>query len=1824
MSFGKRTIALCLSIAMIIQLLPFNVMATENEIQVSKDEQNVTITAHANKTVTVKEKEDSPIEPVEGSLLVVTDVFDINRDYEQNCEIMVTNPSNEAKQFYLEADNDKYSDLSYQFIGSGSPDASMFIAAGESVTVTLSIFAQNAEKDTYYIPITAYVLENNEYAEDAKQSITLNCEIPTLDLSWNLDSSSKTSLSQTYTITNNGDKLTDLAITASDELKDYVSFSPIISNHELKEGASVQFTVSPDLVKMKNEKLDKLRGKLIASCAGKTSEHNCDFDTKGQKITTTTMGELALKQDGNSISKFEIISDNSFMKYYKGTDYVDVSDNTTQTDILDGKQQFNIEYDTSVDLGIKNPANFQIQMKSLKIDKNESIDTEPIVEINPNGNEIKINTKLVMTSTEYQSMLGECFSGKSVRNAKAYSSKEDIVEKGERFLLDTTFQANDILSLVGSDNDFLGGLSDAYDFCNMIEDGIDVWDVSHDPSISEEYKYNYLAITLMQTILTGGKAAVSIANPLIGTMFSLLTLPLGLMLNEMKDQLKKEMISASELYYYLLGHQCTNRGSVSAKFYVPDYTKGTKKPSMHASSRMSGNGYVNKQETNYNVTLNGKPAGTTQNSGLTDVLMTEIPTNNLIPGEENTIVFDYDTSPGSHSVTTDTKITLMYPNDTEIAYIGEPDDLQDVRTKPDFAVYSENIYANDPIIGEETNLHFNIYNIGSRGGWFTIICKDADTEDIIYTEENHYLSAFSSEQFTVPWIPQKENTNIEVNIENTSIDLEERDKYAANDNTHSVHDDRNNHATQLISARKRLAPKIQSITADHIYENEPFSAIVNVTQCSDLVDAVFTYNGTEIKTKSTGSGKTRRYCLYFDKGMPNGKYTVNAEFKYNSSAAKEETSNESVDFTVSKRPLIVPYSNAISSTLLHGKYLEFSVFNIDNLVRTEITVDSGDKAELTPTDSTDSRKDYSVNMSAYSEGEHNVFINMYYTDYDGKELVESGKITVKLLSEKESYYMFSLSENIANANPKFSVYRNSYSKADITVDATENGYKFLKTLDMVNNPSNYSLVVAYDFGVIVKGLDIDGNLIDETECHTLTTIKSDTDQITYAAITRLPGSDYGSVTIPVSLDTPIILSPGTYGLRINGKVDEISFYRDISINVSDYDQEIDLNNFALVYYLDAAHAGSSVDEYRAKLCVHSDYGWNYTYMDIDSDTENNILKCYSSYEWFMSQVNESKQTYLLVYSNTEAYFIPIKDEAKGVKQRKETITLDKSALKKVSIINNNENLSVGRVNITWNDLSADLYGDTFYIPDGEYKLQVGLTDGSQTFSSEQTVNISEDCEVIVGEDINVTYSNVTVNWSDAFDTTSILSCYNTSKNWNSSWEIESGDTIKVLDGECTFRIELTCRGIPLTFTKEMNTEGNDMIIEIGDNLTGDFLASFTDEYEAEESICFSVTNVSDLNGNKLYNSYFDTQLNGEIVYTDIGNADKIFTVPIHADDLYDIYTNLPNEPGTYSVDVKLNVDFPKEELMYNVTINDSYADISGAGRYENGAIVTINAGKRDNYNFTGWTSSDVTFDNPNSKTTTFIMPAMDVSVTAQWNYNGSVLLKPGVPPSLSVSPEPSVPPSPSTSPEPSVPPSPSTSPEPSMSPKPNTSPTVPPTKIPTRVPSKEKPVNGTNLKGGKAYYNVSKKGTAKYLKPTTKNLKSVTIPLTVKIKGVTYKVTSVADKAFLNNKKLRKVTISNNIITIGNSAFQGCKALKTMTIGKRVRIIGKKAFYDDSKLKTITVKSTFLKKVGGKAFYGIHKKAMIKVPKKKLSAYKKLFKNKGHKRTVQIKKDSLQ
>ena len=131
------------------------------------------------------------------------------------------------------------------------------------------------------------------------------------------------------------------------------------------------------------------------------------------------------------------------------------------------------------------------------------------------------------------------------------------------------------------------------------------------------------------------------------------------------------------------------------------------------------------------------------------------------------------------------------------------------------------------------------------------------------------------------------------------------------------------------------------------------------------------------------------------------------------------------------------------------------------------------------------------------------------------------------------------------------------------------------------------------------------------------------------------------------------------------------------------------------------------------------------------------------------------------------------------------------------------------------------------------------------------------------------------------------------------------------------------------------------------------------------------------------------------------------------------------------------------------------------------------------------------------------------------------------------------------------------------------------------------PKVGTTYLVSGSTYKVTKAGAEVMVYKTSKVARSATIPATIKAKGITYKVTAIGTKAFNGNKKLKKVTIGANIKKISNNAFFKCKSLKMVTI-KSVLLTKKTA--------------------NKKAFKGVNKKMVIKVPKKMKKAYVKIFK----------------
>ena len=652
----KKCLAILLAVTMtVLLILPgMTVLAS------SKDA--VTVTATSDNPITITPKATLPEEKdTNGTLDLTGGTFDIARDYAQKCMVTVTNNGSTSAEYYLTVSN-TYSDIYLNFVRSGSVDIPLVIAAGESQQIQLDVFTQNAQKGQYTLPVYAHVVEDGGETIDAMTTVYLNVPTVNLRVSFSKKSSDPNTLAQVFTLKNNGSSVSDLTVKADDSLKDYVFFSPGYCTYPLKSGETIEFTVSPDLYKMKTNNLTKLEGRLIASAGGSETSVAVSFDTQGQEITTTTMGKL-------------------------------------------------VEYQFTI-----------------------------------NGNSLITNKR------------------------RDLPTHVDPIET----------------------------------------------------------------------------------------------------------------------------RQCTNAGKVSVEKYVnsigkqssistSDESKDTIR--LFLTSRMYGGNYVDKTETNYDYYINGKLVSRSHNSGLTELSIAELPIDNIKFGATNTIIRDYDTNPGSHFVTSDTQLILVYPEDTPISYIGSPDSLPDYRPLPDFCVYSENIFNATPEIvkGVESELTVNIYNRGSSEGTFNIEIKDGN--EVIYQEENHELEGFSGDVISFAWTPTQNSHTITVNLTNTTEGMPDRSES-------------NNSASRTFSVRQRQVPRINSITPDYVVEGESI-VYATVSNYADVTKAEFYVDGelyTGEVSSSVYSGATRYWIN--DSGLNQGEHTIRVVIYYINDDDEEVSVESSKDLSV--------------------------------------------------------------------------------------------------------------------------------------------------------------------------------------------------------------------------------------------------------------------------------------------------------------------------------------------------------------------------------------------------------------------------------------------------------------------------------------------------------------------------------------------------------------------------------------------------------------------------------------------------------------------------------------------------------------------------------------------------------------------------------------------------------------------------------------------------------------------------------------------------------------------------------------------------------------
>ena len=183
-------------------------------------------------------------------------------------------------------------------------------------------------------------------------------------------------------------------------------------------------------------------------------------------------------------------------------------------------------------------------------------------------------------------------------------------------------------------------------------------------------------------------------------------------------------------------------------------------------------------------------------------------------------------------------------------------------------------------------------------------------------------------------------------------------------------------------------------------------------------------------------------------------------------------------------------------------------------------------------------------------------------------------------------------------------------------------------------------------------------------------------------------------------------------------------------------------------------------------------------------------------------------------------------------------------------------------------------------------------------------------------------------------------------------------------------------------------------------------------------------------------------------------------------------------------------------------------------------------------------------------------PTPELTATPSPSPMNTLMLEPTATPSpmSTLSPEPTVTPSPTPMSTPT--PEPTVTPSPTLTNTPTPEPTVTPSPTPTNTPTPV-PIFKTSIEDGV----VTIHGLL------DKNTEVVEIPEILEGSSNI----AIADEAFRNCDKLKKVTMSGNVMSIGEDAFESCGSLETVTLCNGIKCIGKSAFGSCRKLKEIVV-----------------------------------------------------
>ena len=217
--------------------------------------------------------------------------FSIERDYNQSVFIDVKNTDTKPHELLMQVSGVPQ-DLALNFVGEGSVDQRIALLPGEARSIELVFHAQDALSEEYSILMNL----TNLGAEPITDSAVVNLKVhfPVIDYSIEEVKSDPYTLAKTLRITNRGDPLSDLSVSASRDLADLLVFSPSVDHSYLGTGQSLEFVAEPVLY----EGFTGAEGAITASAAGASRNLSVQFAVPpGKSIFVGQQPEMAIAFD---------------------------------------------------------------------------------------------------------------------------------------------------------------------------------------------------------------------------------------------------------------------------------------------------------------------------------------------------------------------------------------------------------------------------------------------------------------------------------------------------------------------------------------------------------------------------------------------------------------------------------------------------------------------------------------------------------------------------------------------------------------------------------------------------------------------------------------------------------------------------------------------------------------------------------------------------------------------------------------------------------------------------------------------------------------------------------------------------------------------------------------------------------------------------------------------------------------------------------------------------------------------------------------------------------------------------------------------------------------------------------------------------------------------------------------------------------------------------------------------------------------------------------------------------------------------------------------